>query len=77
MAFLSVKDKDSFLRDTKGVIHVGAHLGEERYLYDFHITNNSGSSSIFETKLHEIAWPETQKIKTISLESITLDTFFL
>ena len=121
LQFIHLKHENSFLKDSKGVIHIGAHLGEERYLYDyysnnvlwfepipsiydeliknlknfpdqlafkklitdkdknlydFHITNNYCSSSIFETKLHEIPWPETKKVKTICLESITLDTFF-
>ncbi len=119
--FLYLKDKNIFLKDVKGVIHVGANLGQERYLYDsyskhvlwfepipsifnllqknlknfpdqkayqllitdkdrkhydFHITNNYQSSSIFELKLHKSMWPGVRPLQKISLESITLDTFF-
>ena len=119
--FYSLNKIILFLKDSKGVIHIGAHLGEERYLYDyysnnvswfepipciydqlnknlknfsnqfafnklitdvdkkeydFHITNNYCSSSIYEIKLHEILWPEVKEINTITLKSITLDSFF-
>ena len=120
LQFLNLKEDNSFLKDSKGVIHIGAHLGEERYLYDyysnnvlwfepipsiydelnknlknfpnqlafnklitdidkkkydFHITNNYCSSSIYEIKLHEILWPEVKEINKITLKSITLDSF--
>ena len=121
LSFLMLRDKNSFLKDGKGVIHVGANIGQERYiydsylknvlwfepipsifdelqknlekfpdqkaykqlvtdkdkkLYDFFVTDNFASSSIFELKLHKVMWPSVRHSKKISLESITLDTFF-
>ena len=107
-----------FLRDSIGVIHVGASFGQEcklydhynqnviwiepipdvffelkknvkkfnkqncyNYLvtdiddkeYDFKITNNSLSSSIFSLEEHKKMWPEVEFSHSISLRSITLN----
>ena len=35
IAFLKNKYENDFLKDAKGVIHVGANLGQERYIYDY------------------------------------------
>ena len=121
IAFLKNKYENDFLKDAKGVIHVGANLGQERYIYDyfmldviwfepipiifnklkenlrefpnqiafknlitdkdkksydFLIADNYASSSIFEFHLHKSIWPSIKQNKKISLESLTLNTFF-
>ena len=35
IAFLKNKYENDFLKNAKGVIHVGANLGQERYIYDY------------------------------------------
>ncbi len=49
---------------------------KDKKLYDFYITNNYASSSIFELKLHRSMWPMVKPLKKINIESITIDTFF-
>lgn len=108
---------DAFLKSCKGVIHIGAHTGEERILYkrcglkvlwveaiprvfetlqkniqgyknqtaanalitdkdgefyDFKVSNNGASSSIYDFKDHEELWPEVKMSETIRLKSKTL-----
>jgi FkbM family methyltransferase len=111
------KDPNRFLRDAKGVIHVGANVGQERHLYErhglsvlwiepmpdvfrtlhanlegfgrqraleclvtdrddgeyeFHIANNSGSSSILDLEHHKDIWPGVEITRTITLPGMTL-----
>lgn len=113
------KPEFSFLRQTHGLVHVGANQGQERGLYaalnlrviwiepipevfeqlsrniaglpeqralnllitgqdgqqcEFHIANNSESSSILDLSRHAEMWPEVAYARTISLTGKTLGT---